>query len=127
MPIFTRHTRLWIVGLTSIAMYGCGPPPDDDDSYSSHRVTTTGALVGPLENDQSDDIVSWVDGQVVTDWAAEIQKRQQARCAHVGVAGHQDSQLRSVPAQAGGVGRLGTRRSGTVGGTSLEVDSRARR
>ena len=78
MPIFTRHARLWIIGLTSIAMYGCGPAPDDDDSYSDRRATTTGALVGPLENDESDDIVSWVDGQVVTDWAAEIQKRQQA-------------------------------------------------
>ena len=29
----------------------------------------------PLTDDTSDDIVSWVDGQVVTDWPAEIAKR----------------------------------------------------
>ena len=37
-----------------------------------------GGLVGPLKDDTSDEIVSWVDGQVVTDWAAEIAKREQA-------------------------------------------------
>lgn len=35
-------------------------------------------MVGPLKNDTSDDIVSWVDGQVVTDWPGEIQKRERA-------------------------------------------------
>ena len=32
----------------------------------------------PLEDDTSEEIVSWVDGQVVTDWAAEIAKRERA-------------------------------------------------
>ena len=31
-----------------------------------------------LKDDSSDDIVSWVDGQVVTDWSAEIAKRERA-------------------------------------------------
>ena len=35
-------------------------------------------LVRPLQNDTSDQIVSWVDGQIVTDWAAETAKRQRA-------------------------------------------------
>ena len=78
MSIFTRPTCLWILGLTSIAVCGCGAAPTDGGSYSGRRTTATGALVGPLENDESDGIVSWVDGEVVTDWAAEIQKRRQA-------------------------------------------------
>ena len=35
-------------------------------------------LVAPLESDDSADIVSWVDGQVITDWTGEIAKRDQA-------------------------------------------------
>ena len=34
--------------------------------------------MAPLEDDTSEEIVSWVDGQVVTDWAAEIAKRERA-------------------------------------------------
>ena len=42
-----------------------------------------GGLVAPLENDKSADILSWVDGQVVTDWAAEIGKRDRAIDAYL--------------------------------------------
>ena len=35
-------------------------------------------IVAPLEDDGSGDIVSWVDGQVVTDWATEVAKRDRA-------------------------------------------------
>jgi hypothetical protein len=34
--------------------------------------------VGPLKDDTSEQIVSWVDGQVVTNWAVEIMKRERA-------------------------------------------------
>jgi hypothetical protein len=34
--------------------------------------------VAPLKDDTSEAIVSWVDGKVVTDWAAEIEKRDRA-------------------------------------------------
>jgi hypothetical protein len=34
--------------------------------------------VAPLKDDTSEEIVSWVDGQVVTDWAAEMTKRERA-------------------------------------------------
>ena len=34
--------------------------------------------MAPLADDTSDQIVSWVDGQAVTDWAAEIAKRERA-------------------------------------------------
>ena len=35
-------------------------------------------IVAPLEHDVSGDIVSWVDGQVITDWATEVAKRDRA-------------------------------------------------
>jgi hypothetical protein len=34
--------------------------------------------VRPLQDDASEQIVSWVDGQIVTDWASEVEKRQRA-------------------------------------------------
>jgi mono/diheme cytochrome c family protein len=34
--------------------------------------------VAPLKDDTSEEIVSWVDGKVVTDWAAEMTKRERA-------------------------------------------------
>ena len=79
MPIFKGRPSLWIITLAAIPAYGCTAAPDDADvSYSGLRQTADAALVGPLENDESDAIVSWVDGQVVTDWASEIPRRQQA-------------------------------------------------
>ena len=39
---------------------------------------TTADFVAPLEVDTSDNIVSWVDGQVVNDWAAEVARRDRA-------------------------------------------------
>jgi hypothetical protein len=47
------------------------------DSRNAARAAG-GALVAPPADDSSDQIVSWVDGQAVTDWAAEIPKRDQA-------------------------------------------------
>jgi hypothetical protein len=37
-----------------------------------------GGVVAPPAQDASDQIVSWVDGQAVTDWASEIRKRDEA-------------------------------------------------
>ena len=34
--------------------------------------------MAPLEDDASEEIVSWVDGQTVTDWASEVAKRDRA-------------------------------------------------
>ena len=35
-------------------------------------------MVNPLKDDSSEQIVSWVDGQVITDWTGEIAKRRKA-------------------------------------------------
>ena len=40
--------------------------------------SVAGALVAPPADDTSDQIVSWVDGRAVTDWTAEIAKRERA-------------------------------------------------
>ena len=48
-------------------------PPQQASSQAAD-----GAFVTPLADDASDQIVSWVDGQVVTDWAAEISRRERA-------------------------------------------------
>ena len=84
MPIFERRPGLCIITLAAIASYACTTAPEDADrSYSGPRRTASAALAGPLENDESDEIVSWVDGQVVTDWASEIERRQQAIDAYL--------------------------------------------
>jgi mono/diheme cytochrome c family protein len=46
--------------------------------YAEAAAATRGGVVGPLANDESDEIVSWVDGEVVTDWTAEIARRDRA-------------------------------------------------
>ena len=58
-----------------VAACGRDDRPAQPGSYVRGR---TADFVAPLETDTSDDIVSWVDGQAVTDWAAEIAKRDKA-------------------------------------------------
>ena len=57
------------------------------DSRGPEYVTAAeaprGGFVAPLQNDASEDVVSWVDGQVVTDWAAEVAKRDRAIDAYL--------------------------------------------
>jgi mono/diheme cytochrome c family protein len=51
--------------------------------YTNAPAPAGGGIVGPLQNDTSEDIVSWVDGQVVTDWASEIARRDRAIDAYL--------------------------------------------
>ena len=79
MPILRSHEGLWIIVLASVVVHGCGSAPENEPAaYTSPRQTVGGALAGPPENDESDQIVSWVDGQVVIDWASEIRTRDAA-------------------------------------------------
>jgi hypothetical protein len=74
----TLSTRSGLVlTLFSLVAWGCGggTTPETRD-YTKDASTATG-LVGPLHED-SPDIMSWVDGQVVTDWVAEVAKRDSA-------------------------------------------------
>jgi hypothetical protein len=58
---------------------GCGQAPTTKTpEYSGARAGNDAGLVSPLGDDASPDIVSWVDGTVVTDWSAEVDKRERA-------------------------------------------------
>jgi hypothetical protein len=46
--------------------------------YVEATARAAAGIVAPLAADASDQIMSWVDGQVVTDWQAEVQKRERA-------------------------------------------------
>jgi hypothetical protein len=65
--------------LVSIAACACGGrSADDRPEYAAAAAAAREGRVGPLNDDTSEDIVSWVDGTVVTDWAAESAKRERA-------------------------------------------------
>ena len=64
------------IPLLSLLVCSCGR--DAATEADVKTTSPTAGLMGPPENDKSEDIVSWVDGQVITDWAAEIGKRDRA-------------------------------------------------
>jgi hypothetical protein len=63
----------------SISAAACGGG-GGTTSYDQNKPTAAAdaAMVAPLKDDSSEDIVSWADGQVVKDWSAEIAKRERA-------------------------------------------------
>src|SRR5687767_7553497 len=71
--------RLCYIAFSCLAAFACGRSPETKNpDYAAATERAKAGLVGPLHSDTSDEIVSWVDGQVVTDWPAEIQKRERA-------------------------------------------------
>jgi mono/diheme cytochrome c family protein len=78
MSIYRRR-RVLCVGLIAFAACACGGGPAKDNSgYSAAEEARRGGRVAPLSDDSSADIVSWVDGKTVTDWTAEVTRRDQA-------------------------------------------------
>ncbi len=75
-----RNRTLGSIVIIAVALCACsrGPASASRSRDAAAAGATTGSLVGPLTDDTGDQIVSWVDGQVVTDWAAEITKRERA-------------------------------------------------
>jgi len=73
------NRTLLCIALTSIALCGCtrGHGKEGLEGANAAAAAQEG-LVAPLKDDTSEDIMSWVDGRVVNDWAAEIVKREQA-------------------------------------------------
>ena len=77
MATFRTLKRSFIA--VGVALLACGGAPSaENPEYAAAASRAEAGLVAPLRDDTSEDIVSWVDGQVVTDWAAEIAKRQRA-------------------------------------------------
>ena len=65
--------------ILALVAAACGGGGDrNSPEYVAAAERSSAGLVAPLAADPSEDIVSWVDGQVVTDWAAEIEKRNRA-------------------------------------------------
>lgn len=67
--------------LLAVSLLGCGRSPGETTDYAAAGPGT--ALVRPPQNDTTAEIVSWVDGQVVTDWAAERARRERAIDAYL--------------------------------------------
>jgi hypothetical protein len=72
------HRVLSPVVVLAVLAGACGGAPGDERPAYPGRAPGEGGLVRPLESDTGEEIVSWVDGQQVTDWAAEIAKRERA-------------------------------------------------
>jgi hypothetical protein len=71
--------RRWYTALVCVAAIACSQGRAIEHAeYAAAEGRAQAGLVDPLRDDTSDQIVSWVDGQVVTDWTAEIQKRERA-------------------------------------------------
>ena len=74
-----RNRRLLSIALVAVAVCACSRgPANESREYPAAAGTANGGLVGPLKDDTSAEIVSWVDGQAVTDWPAEMAKRERA-------------------------------------------------
>lgn len=80
------HNRLALpaILLTALTIGACTSSQSNDGPENAAAATAASAgMVAPLRNDTSDEIVSWVDGEAVTDWAAEIAKRERAIQAYL--------------------------------------------
>jgi mono/diheme cytochrome c family protein len=71
--------------ITAVAIGACAGELARRDPSAPAAPPSAGArIVLPPEDDRSSEIVSWVDGQAVTDWAAEIAKRDRAIEGYLG-------------------------------------------
>lgn len=76
MAICTNRTLVPIV-LLAVAIGACRRATENPQ-YPPADGSAGAAFVAAPKDDASDQIVSWVDGQTVTNWAAEVAKRERA-------------------------------------------------
>src|SRR5688572_29300971 len=70
-----RHV-CW-AALLVLAASGCSRGTEQGAAeYAAAAERAEAGIVAPLADDTSTEIMSWVDGKVVTDWAAEITRRE---------------------------------------------------
>src|SRR6185436_19810954 len=86
--LIRRRPTLCAAILLALSVVGCGGSSSSSSSSESREVypgrpADAAGLVTPVKTDVTADIVSWVDGQVVTDWAAERDKRERAIDAYL--------------------------------------------
>src|SRR5687768_12041956 len=73
-----RVLRSAVLAIAGAAVLSCGGSSGEGPEYVTAAQPPGGGLVSPPASDASEDIVSWVDGQVVSDWSAEIARRDRA-------------------------------------------------
>jgi hypothetical protein len=74
-----RNLRPLSVAVAAMLACACrGDPRTEARGYQTATATPPGAPVDPVNDDTSDQILSWVDGQTVTDWTAEMARRERA-------------------------------------------------
>jgi hypothetical protein len=74
-----RTFALRMIAFCVLATSACGGGPETaNPEYAAAAARAEAGLVAPLRDDSGAEIVSWVDGQVVTDWGAEVAKRDRA-------------------------------------------------
>src|SRR5262245_61843524 len=74
-----RSSILPILAAVTLGACGGGTPANGPaPNYAPAGGIAATGLVNPPTEDNSEEIVSWVDGKVVTDWASEIAKRDAA-------------------------------------------------
>ena len=84
MSMHTKH-RLACLTLVAVAACGCrsSRPTPEKPEYPIPSPPTDAAIVEPPDNDTGEEIRSWVDGRAVSDWPAEIAKRDHAIQAYL--------------------------------------------
>jgi RoxA-like, cytochrome c-like len=89
-PVVIGIAVLAAVAAGIMALYRMPPPSNagtgEAQEYRSLSGTAGAGLVTAPENDTSTQIVSWVDRQAISDWPAEIRKRDRAIEGYLGDA-----------------------------------------
>ena len=67
-----------VIAIAAVLSACGGAPSTENPEYAAAAARADAGLVAPLKDDSSEQIVSWVDGQAVTDWPAEVSKRDRA-------------------------------------------------
>jgi hypothetical protein len=70
--------RQLLVLLCALTLSACGRGAPAQQTYETARQAPGAALAGPLASDATTELASWVDGQTITDWPAEVAKRERA-------------------------------------------------
>lgn len=73
-----RDGKVLCVVIACLALGACSRGAASSASQSARSAGAPAEVVQPPAEDTGDDIVSWVDGQAVTSWPAEIAKRDAA-------------------------------------------------
>jgi hypothetical protein len=85
MRFITVTARLASVAfVATVTAAGCGGGSGTDaPAYTAAAASAKAGLVSPLDDDTAPEIMSWVDGTVVTDWPAEVARRDAAIAAYL--------------------------------------------